>query len=130
MKKIIDGRMYNTETAKVIAYNSNNLPKSELEYCMETLYRKRNGEYFLHGDGGAYSPYNRCVQGHLCGDEKIIPLCEEEAIKKANTEFGSLSNYCGMGGYDKLLGVNTPENDRCIYPDSDVEFDDVLPFTE
>lgn len=79
MKKIIDGRMYNTETAKVIAYNSNNLPKSELEYCMETLYRKRNGEYFLHGDGGAYSPYNRCVQGHLCGDEKIIPLCEEEA---------------------------------------------------
>lgn len=55
---------------------------------------------------------------------------EEEAIEKANTEFGSLSNYCGMGGYDKLVGVNTPENDRCIYPDSDVEFDDILPFTE
>ena len=55
---------------------------------------------------------------------------EEEAIKKANEEFGSLSNYSGMGGCDKLVGVNTPEDDRCIYPDSDVEFDDVLPYVE
>lgn len=30
----------------------------------------------------------------------------------------------------KLVGVNTPEDDRCIYPDSDVEFDDVLPYVE
>ena len=33
-------------------------------------------------------------------------------------------NYVGMGGSDKLLGVQTPEDDRSIYPDSDVEFDD------
>lgn len=34
------------------------------------------------------------------------------------------------GGTDKMIGVPTSEDDRCIYPDSDVEFDDVLPFTE
>lgn len=55
---------------------------------------------------------------------------EKEAIKKANEEFGSLTNYVGMGSSDKLIGVNTPEDDRCIYPDSDVEFDDVLPYVE
>ena len=55
---------------------------------------------------------------------------EKEAIKKANEQFGSLANYTGMGGTDKMIGVPTSEDDRCIYPDSDVEFDDVLPFTE
>lgn len=49
---------------------------------------------------------------------------EKEAIKKANKEFGSLANYVGMGGSDKLIGVTTGEDDRYIFPDSDVEFDD------
>ena len=53
---------------------------------------------------------------------------EEEAIEKANEEFGSLTNYAGMGGTDKLLRVTSSEDDRCVFPDSDVEFDDVLPF--
>lgn len=49
---------------------------------------------------------------------------EEEAIEKANVEFGSLTNYVGMGGKDKLVGVASGESGRSIYPDSDVEFDD------
>lgn len=53
---------------------------------------------------------------------------EGEAIEKANEEFGSLTNYAGMGGIDKLLGVTSSEDDRCVFPDSDVEFDDVWPF--
>ena len=55
---------------------------------------------------------------------------EEEAIEKANEQFWSLTNYTGMGGNDKMIGVSTSEDERCIYPDSDVEFDDVLQFTE
>ena len=57
-----------------------------------------------------------------------IEIQIEEAIEKANEEFGSLTNYAGMGGIDKLLGVTSSEDDRCVFPDSDVEFDDVLPF--
>lgn len=53
---------------------------------------------------------------------------ESKAIEKANEKFGSLTNYAGMGGTDKLLGVPSSEDDRCVFPDSDVEFDDVLPF--
>ena len=30
---------------------------------------------------------------------------EKEAIEKANEQFGSLSNYTGMGGTDKMIGV-------------------------
>ena len=29
---------------------------------------------------------------------------EKEAIEKANDQFGSLANYTGMGGIDKMIG--------------------------
>ena len=47
---------------------------------------------------------------------------EEQAIEIANDEFGSLTNYVGMGGTDKMIGVYSSEN-RSIYPDSEVEFE-------
>lgn len=49
---------------------------------------------------------------------------EKEAIEKANEEFGGLTNYTGMGGTDKLVGVLSPDSDRCVFPDADPEFDD------
>lgn len=66
------------------------------------------------------------VYGHatvICS-MRVKANSEKEAIEKANKEFGSLTNYVGMGGSDKLIGVNTGEDDRSIYPDSDVVFDD------
>ncbi len=47
-----------------------------------------------------------------------------------NEEFGALTNYVGMGGSDKLVGINTLGNDRCIYPDGEVEFDNASPYVE
>lgn len=49
---------------------------------------------------------------------------EEEAIEIANEEFGGLTNYAGMGSSDCLVGVLTSDDERCIYPDSEVVFDD------
>lgn len=51
---------------------------------------------------------------------------EEEAIEIANEEFGSLTNYTGMGGTDKLLGVNSSKNGRCVLPDTEPEFDECI----
>ena len=49
---------------------------------------------------------------------------EDEAIEKANDEFGGLTNYAGMGCCSCLVGVSTSEDRRSIYPDTDPEFDD------
>lgn len=49
---------------------------------------------------------------------------EKEAIEKANEEFGSLTNYVGMGGTAHMLGVCNSSADRCVLPDTDPEFDD------
>jgi hypothetical protein len=79
MKKIIKSKQYNTETAKECGqYSYSN--RSDFNYFCETLYRKKNGEFFLHGDGGAASQYAKsCGQNEWCGGETIIPLTYQEA---------------------------------------------------
>lgn len=44
MEKRIFGRRYNTDTAKLVAFNESE--SLGLNYYFESVYRKRNGEYF------------------------------------------------------------------------------------
>lgn len=80
MRKIIDGRTYNTETAKELG-NWYNMPdESDFTWCEETLYRTTKAAYFLHGRGGPMSPYARSIgQNSWTGSEEIVPLTEAEA---------------------------------------------------
>ena len=51
MKRIIEGKMYNTDTATCIgSYEYSNL--RDYHYLYEELYQKRNGKFFLSGEGG------------------------------------------------------------------------------
>ena len=80
MKKIINGRMYDTTTATIVGEWWNKLSKQDFRYCSESLFRKKTGEFFLFGEGGALSPYCESVDLNCwCGSSKIIPLTEEEA---------------------------------------------------
>lgn len=84
MKKIIKGKLYDTETAKEIASRSHGEGPRDFRYYCETLYKKRTGEYFLHGEGGPMSRYaESCGLNQWTGGEKIIPL-----DYKAATEWG------------------------------------------
>ena len=56
MKKVINGKMYNTETAEQLATWDNGRWNS-FDICEEKLFRKRNGEFFLYGYGGPKSAY-------------------------------------------------------------------------
>lgn len=79
MKKIVNGRKYDTATAKVIgqwsstdrygyAYNL-----TDNRYDTVILFKKRNGEYFL---------YRECAFG-----EKIAPIDEAEGKRLTDFEF-------------------------------------------
>ena len=46
MKKVINGKMYNTETATLIKRISEGT-YGNWDYADEELYRKRNGEFFI-----------------------------------------------------------------------------------
>jgi hypothetical protein len=80
MKKIINGKKYNTETATMLADRWNGRAGGDFGRVYEELYRKKTGEYFIYGEGGAMTKYSMSA-GNNCwtGGEMIIPLTEAEA---------------------------------------------------
>lgn len=97
MKKVIKGKKYNTETAKFVGSYGINLADrfARMEEC---LYRKRTGEYFLHGEGGPWSKYGISLNlNECCGGEEIIPLTHEEAREWAET-------HLSVDEYEKEFG--------------------------
>ena len=83
MKKIISGKVYNTETAREVGYASHGGCTS-FDFYEETLYRKKTGEFFLYGSGNAASKYAEQIeQNTWSGGDEVIPLSYENAQKWA-----------------------------------------------
>lgn len=75
MKKVIDGKLYNTETAKCLGEWGNNLGGNDLNFLRESLYLTKSGAYFLHGEGGANTRYSVTVGNNSwSGGETIKPM--------------------------------------------------------
>lgn len=82
MKKIINGKRYDTDTAEFIGKWENIYNSADLQYECEELYRKKTGEFFMYGEGGPASSY--AVQtgtSSWSGSCKITPITEDEAKK-------------------------------------------------
>lgn len=75
MKKIINGKLYNTDTAKQVGFWSNDGGWRDFDHMEETLYQKRTGEFFLYGEGGPRTKYAQSA-GLNCwsGGSMIVPL--------------------------------------------------------
>lgn len=98
MKKIINGKVYSTETAKKVASWYSSYARNDFHYYEEELYQKKTGEFFLHGEGNAASPYSRsCGQNEWCGGEKIVPLTFAEAQEWAERKLDA-DEYCEIFG--------------------------------
>ncbi len=79
MKKIIKNKKYDTDTAREVGRWEPDHAKSDFAWYEETLYRKKTGEYFIHGAGHAASPYRRRSGGMWAPGEGITPIGIEEA---------------------------------------------------
>ena len=79
MKKIINNRLYNTDTAEQVGRYWNGFSTRDFKCVYETLYRKKTGEYFLHGEGGAMTTYAENVGNMRGWGERIIPMTYDEA---------------------------------------------------
>lgn len=97
MKVIINGKKYDTETAKRVCGYSWGYA-SDFHYVSETLYRKKTGEFFIYGEGGAMSKYSKsCGNGSFSGAEEIIPITVDDA-KEFTEEYGSVEAYESIFG--------------------------------
>ena len=83
MKKIIDKKVYNTETAVRLYAWTNGYGGGDFNYRHEVLYVTKKGQYFIHGCGGAMSKYCKCIGNGQCGGEDIILLTKDEAYEWA-----------------------------------------------
>lgn len=80
MKKVIDKKIYDTETAKKIGDFHNMIDRSNFKHCEEELYVTEKGNYFLYGTGGPLSKYSVPTGNGKSGSSDIEALTEEEAI--------------------------------------------------
>ena len=97
MKKIIGGKKYDTSTAKEVGFVSVGGPR-DFGAWDETLYKKKTGEYFLHGVGGPASKYGvSCGLNEWCGGSQIIPLSISQAKRWAE-------KYMTCDKYEACLG--------------------------
>lgn len=84
MKKIINGKKYDTDTATLLGEFYADGGPSDFSYYEEEFYQKRTGEFFIYGKGGPRSPYAVAVGPRgWRGSEKIVPLTDAEAMSWA-----------------------------------------------
>lgn len=97
MKKIINGKRYDTETAQLIGSASYS-NRTDFHFWSEELYRKKTGEFFLYCEGGPASKYGRQIeQNTWSGGEQIIPITLAEAQKWAE-------KYLDADKYEEVFG--------------------------
>lgn len=97
MKKIINNKRYDTETAKLLGEDSYS-NWGDFHFWEESLFQKRTGEFFLHGVGGPASKYAETVgQNQWTGGEKIIPLSFDKAREWAEC-------HLSADDYEEIFG--------------------------
>ena len=93
MKKVIEGKRYDTETATKVGSDSYS-NYGDLGYWSEELYRTQKGNWFLAGEGGALSKYARSVgQNEVGGGSAIIPLTRGKALSWLEAHTSDSESY-------------------------------------
>lgn len=108
MKKIINGKVYNTDTAECVGEWDNGCYGNDFNYCEESLYRKKTGEFFLYGSGGALSKYAESRGTNSWGSGSTIkPLKLKEAQEWAEERLDA-------DDYEKIFGEVSEDNGRTM----------------
>ncbi|MCW6682089.1 hypothetical protein NHG29_04285 [Aerococcaceae bacterium NML160702] len=119
MRKIIQNKVYDTDKAKKIATYFSNYGVTDFNWYSETLYKKRTGEYFLHGEGNGLSPYAGSYGDMRGQGEKIIPLTFEEAREWAERKLEA-------DEYEKEFGTPEENSLKIIYIEIPFELADKI----
>lgn len=106
MKKIINGKVYDTTTAELLGSWSSPGSVTNFSHFSESIYRKRTGEFFLHGEGGPASRYAvQIEQNSWRGGEKITPLSWDDARSWVESHLNSED-------YERIFGPVSEDGSR------------------
>ena len=79
MKRMIEGKSYNTETAEQVCDIPCQYYGNDFRHHNTKLYITRNGTFFLAGKGGAASVWGERIANELRAGEGIRVLSQSEA---------------------------------------------------
>lgn len=106
MKKIIKGKVYDTDTATFLAEYDSGHGVTDFKHYAEELYQKKTGEYFIYGEGGPASRYSQaCPTGGWDGGRKIVPLTYEQAREWAEKNLNA-------DEYEEIFGEVVEDDSR------------------
>lgn len=106
MKKIINNKAYDTETAKELGSWSNMADYGNFSWFSETLYRKKTGEFFLYGEGGPMTKYAVAEGSNSWrGGSRIMPLSFQEARAWAE-------EHLAAAEYEAIFGEVVEDDSR------------------
>lgn len=87
MKKIINGRQYDTDKARYLGGDNGG---KDFSRWSEALYQKRTGEFFIYGEGGPMTRYAVATgENNWKGGAKIIPLSYDKAREWAEAHLSA-----------------------------------------
>ena len=98
MKKIIDGKLYDTETATRVGSFDSGGSCRDFSHFEESLYKTPGGAYFVAGSGGPMTGYARSDgQNSWTGSEDIRALTREEAFEWAQSHLDADETQAEFG---------------------------------
>lgn len=118
MKKVIRGRLYDTEKAVYIGkFYDEAKPGDDLDFYIEELYKKRTGEYFLYGCGNTASGAEKIVpmtyqQAHDWAEENLSPdvYKNEFGMPERNDDKTIISFNLKIGNVEKLKLISAKQD--------------------
>ncbi len=81
MRKVIEGKLYDTDRSDEVFHFSNGLPSTDFSYVRETLYRTKGGAFFLVGQGGAATQYREIYSGTVTEGMRVIAMSPDDALQ-------------------------------------------------
>lgn len=90
MKKVIDGKLYDTETAELVHEWSNGRYGNDFRNRSKDLYRTKKGNWFLYHVGGPMTDMARsCGNNSMSGSADIEPVSATDALRFLETHDGA-----------------------------------------
>ena len=80
MKRVVDGKVYDTDTAKLVYEYSRGF-SGVARFIYEGLYKTKLGRFFIEYSGGPYSVYGECEGSTVSGSSGIRVVDADEAMK-------------------------------------------------
>jgi hypothetical protein len=82
MKKIIDGKTFDTNTAKHVCELPCTASRGDHSYHDTSLYRSPKGQFFVAGEGGPRSMWSRTVGQNSWSSGSGLRLVDEAAARQ------------------------------------------------